>query len=164
MIEENEDSFAGTCGFYCGSCSINLAMKKDKSHQSKLAAELSKHFGRSVKIAEIQCNGCRNLSKDCWGYGCKIRTCAQNRNITYCYECKDFPCEDLSKFSELYNDVPLIQLSELKEKGVTPWLANVKKRFSCKNCATGPVEAGTMKCWSCGFNCKDNVIKSLDVQ
>lgn len=161
MAEEIRREYAGTCGFYCGSCSILAAYKKGLEQQKKLATELSKYMKRTVKSTEIQCQGCQNLSGFCWGNNCRIKACAKEKGVSFCGDCKEFPCETFHKFSEVYHDVPLLQSGELKEIGSRDeWLARMKERWTCANCG-GPVEADTMKCLSCNVNCRSHVEKTM---
>jgi hypothetical protein len=159
-LSAEELSFIGTCGFYCGSCAIFLAAQKGKDHQRNVAAALSKHLDRTVRIAEVQCQGCQNLGKDCWGKGCTIKSCAVSKGVKFCNECALFPCENLCACAEIYQDIPLIQLQELNEGGPEKWMEKIKERWTCPNCG-GRVEAGTMRCWSCNFNCRKKVEDSL---
>ena len=161
MADPAHSAFAGTCGFYCGSCSILAAYRKGQEQQRKLAYELSKHLKRTVPIHEIQCQGCSELSSFCWGHNCKIKSCARTKGVSFCYQCKLFPCETYRSFSDIYHDVPRIQSEELREAGSTePWLEKMKARWTCVNCG-GPVEADTMKCLSCNFNNRKNIEKTL---
>lgn len=159
-MDEKDMATIGTCGFYCRSCPIYNATQRGMDQQRNLAAALSKEMGRTVRIAEVKCQGCRSLTKECWGSGCKIRACALSKAHTYCSECSECPCEKLTKLSETYKDIPLIQLEELKALGTDGWLKKVKERWTCPNCK-GPIEAGIMRCWSCSFKCQEYIEGTL---
>ncbi len=62
-----ETNLIGKCGFYCGSC---------------------------PKFNNKNCLGCRTQHKkgDCFTYDC-----VDNKNITYCGLCDDFPCDEIIK-------------------------------------------------------------------
>ena len=105
----------GACGLYCGSCPHYLA----RSHP-ELMARLAKTF--NCREEEVACNGCRELTKACWGYHCKIRLCAENRGYAYCTQCPQLPCQKLKRLSAGYWDMPLQQLQELKGMGELSFL------------------------------------------
>ena len=44
------------------------------------------------------CKGCTEIEKPFWGE-CIIKKCCEDKNLTNCGECEDFPCEDLVAFS-----------------------------------------------------------------
>lgn len=162
MSESKDLPFAGTCGFYCGSCGILAAYRKGQEQQRKLATELSKYMKRTVAIQEIQCQGCQDLSKFCWGNACKLKACCRENGHNFCFQCPQFPCEDFAKFSEIYHDIPIQQSNELREMASTnTWLKKMKERWTCSKCG-GPVEAETMKCLTCNYNNKNDVMKSLN--
>lgn len=158
--DDSDGGNIGTCGYYCGTCSIYLAMKRGKEQQRSVAFALSKEMGRTVSTEEVQCQGCRKHTKDCWSGNCAIRSCAVSKGITYCHQCVLFPCQKLRDFSELYHDIPIIQSKELKEMSPEKWIEKMEERWSCPSC-TGPVEAGTMRCWSCNRKAEKHVKGTL---
>jgi hypothetical protein len=155
-MDDKDKATMGTCGFYCRSCSIYAATERGRDQQRNLAAALSKEMGKTVKVADVQCQGCRSLTKQCWGISCKIRACALSKGLTFCGECPEVPCEMLSTLSESYKDILLVQLEELKRLGKEQWIEKMKTRWTCPNCG-GPIEAGALKCWSCSFKCQKHV-------
>jgi len=135
-------------------------MKRGKEQQRSVAFALSKEMGRTVSTEEVQCQGCRKHTRDCWSRNCAIRSCAVSKGITYCQQCVLFPCQKLRDFSELYHDIPVVQSKELKEMGPDKWIEKMEERWSCPVC-TGPVEAGTMRCWSCNRKAEKHVKETL---
>lgn len=160
MKDDSEGGSTGTCGYYCGTCPVYLAMKRGKEQQRNAAFALSKEMGRTVSASEIQCQGCRKHTGECWGRCCKIRACAVGKGLTYCHQCVFFPCEKLRDTAELYHDIPIIQSEELKELGPEKWIEKMEERWTCPYCS-GPVEAGTMRCWSCNRKAEKHVRGTL---
>jgi hypothetical protein len=109
-------------------------------------ARLAKTF--NCREEEVACNGCRELTKACWGYHCKIRLCAENRGYAYCTQCPQLPCQKLKRLSAGYWDMPLQQLQELKGMGELSFLRLMGERWTC-SCG-GSISCSTNKCVTCG--------------
>jgi hypothetical protein len=76
-------------------------------------------------------------------------TCTQGQGITFCYECKDFPCEELIAFSADQRDIPLSNLRRLAEVGLEVWLAEQEAHWRCPACRK-PVDIYSETCRACG--------------
>ena len=105
-----EINLAAPCGFYCGTCRHYLARAKGLLKEKNL-----KHG----------CQGCRIQDKNCaW----IKRDCVQLRKkqIAFCFECQDFPCDNLKKFDQrhLRDDKlsPIDNLLRIKKIGAEQWL------------------------------------------
>ncbi|MFQ6100401.1 MAG: DUF3795 domain-containing protein, partial [Anaerolineae bacterium] len=83
---------------------------------------------------EIRCEGCHGPLDSCWSPECRFRTCTEERDVTFCYECADLPCDDLSAFSADRSDIPLANLHRLAEVGFETWLAEKEARWRCPAC------------------------------
>lgn len=138
----------GFCGLYCGSCPNYLART-----QPALRARLAKIL--NCREEEVLCNGCRELTKACWGYHCKIRLCAEKRGYAYCNQCPHLPCDELKRLSMGHWDMPVLQLRELKGMGELAFLALMWERWIC-TCG-GPISCQTNKCIQCGKEAQDLV-------
>jgi len=44
------------------------------------------------------CTGCAVIEKPFWG-DCPVKTCCEQKSLSHCGLCGDFPCETLSSFS-----------------------------------------------------------------
>ncbi|MFX1353348.1 MAG: DUF3795 domain-containing protein [Promethearchaeota archaeon] len=97
-IERTEDKFIAYCGIYCGKCQIYLAPTNPK-----IARELAKSFEgawENVKPEDFNCSTCRGPIDECWSTECWIRDCcSKTKNLNYCFECVEFPCANLEKWS-----------------------------------------------------------------
>ncbi|MBI9051770.1 MAG: DUF3795 domain-containing protein [Anaerolineaceae bacterium] len=132
-------NLAAPCGFYCGTCSHYLARAKGKLLKKKL-----KHG----------CKGCREQDKKCAGVK---RDCVllRKHQITFCFECDDFPCENLKKLDARHvRDDGISMISNLKriqEIGAEQWLAEQAALWHCAECG-GQVCVMNGECYDCGMS------------
>jgi len=89
-----------TCGLLCHKCDIFLAID-DKNLVKKIAEWFNENGYSDIKPKDIHCKGCKgnkdkHWSPDCW----IIKCCVDEKGLEFCYECKDFPCEKLQKWSK----------------------------------------------------------------
>jgi hypothetical protein len=98
---------------------------------------------------EIRCEGCRGPLDQRWSPDCHIRACADGHGVTFCYECADFPCEELASFSADRYEIPISNLSFLADAGLAAWLAEQEDRWRCPACRK-PVDIYAEKCSACG--------------
>ena len=90
----------------------------------------------------IDCTGCPNYQREknpCPGAEehCKIRRCkgiyvccTEKRGLTYCHECKTFPCSRFRKFAQSWQKLgqDLVENQEgIKTLGAKAWLASRAK-------------------------------------
>lgn len=120
----------GICGVYCGACTTYRAYK-DKD-QGLVEWELKTGMPRD----EIYCKGCTSKLVNEWCSNCEFRECATGREVTYCFECKEFPCKKLVHFSKTrpHRTLGLKNLNLLKEITIEEWVKKQKKRWSCTRC------------------------------
>jgi len=110
------------CGMNCAICASYLAMKNDvKSKGTKMP----------------YCTGCRPGNKRC-AYLRKHCSKLANDEVTFCYECQEFPCHRLRTIDKRYRSryrMSMIEnLSFIKENGMKKFLNNQEKTWKCKNC------------------------------
>jgi len=138
-------ALAGACGLYCGACPIYRMYKDQDTERLERAAREVFH----CRPEDIRCEGCRGPLDDRWSPECRFAICTQERGVTFCYECADFPCKDLSAFSADRNDIPLTNLRRLAEAGLEVWLAEQDARWRCPACGK-PVDIYSETCRACG--------------
>jgi len=127
----------GICGLYCGACTTYRAYKdKDLTLLNKLAAV------RNVSVEKIACDGCLSPNYRLYlpleSRDCDFRKCAQEKKVTWCFECADFPCKRLNDFSrdgKAHHTAVIDNLKEMKILGVDEWLKIQEKRWQCPNCS-----------------------------
>ncbi len=93
----SKNKIIAVCGLICGDCKIFKAPM-----DLEIAKELVEIFNgkwENVKIEDFHCNGCRDVA-NCWSPECWIRECCVNdKNLNYCYECHEFPCDKLKEWA-----------------------------------------------------------------
>jgi hypothetical protein len=88
-----------------------------------------------------KCVGCSNIgNKPNHCSVCSIKSCPEKKgnDILLCYECSKFPCrriKDLDKRYRLkYGESPVQNLNEIKQTGLTNFIAIQKEKWKCGNC------------------------------
>lgn len=130
---EKEGELVAYCGIYCRLCDYYTGRIRDsvanlleivKSHgELKLFADAAKAFDfeNFVKGLEWLSNETSPCVGGCRGGGgwkdCPLRKCCIERDFKLCYECNEFPCETLKKFSERVKE-----LREIGNMGLESWI------------------------------------------
>ena len=145
------------CGLYCGACFIMTAYRQNRNDC------LPDEWVSPIHDKEIKCYGCKSkfVFENC--RGCRIRTCAQAKNVEFCNECSEFPCEkinNLKKYNLAHLDVAINSLEIIKTIGKEEWLKQQEKRWKCSNC-TSPSSWYEKTCIKCG-NDLFNSVKEKD--
>ena len=90
--------------------------------------------GRKRKVA---CVGCRPRNKGCAFVKkqCKLLT---RNEVEFCFECSDFPCEQLKKLDRRYRKrykMSMIEnLNFIKEQGMEEFLEQQTEKYKCPAC------------------------------
>ncbi len=100
------------------------------------------------------CDGClksdRGKPEHC--RKCKIKDCIQEKGLTYCYECKDYPCKRIQYLEKSYNtryQASLMSNSTfVQEQGLTEFMEDQKKRYTCPVCG-GIISIHDAECSEC---------------
>jgi len=129
--EEADFTLAPPCGLYCGNCAIFRAYF-DRDHEK--LKEIGKKFRCSPEA--VRCSGCRTEPQFCWSEDCEFKKCTGERGIDFCYECEEFPCEKVEKFSESApHHRPIWENFErMKTVGWREWLREQDEKWRCKVC------------------------------
>ena len=123
----NKMQFAECLRFNCGAYVDNITEEYKKG-----ASEVLK-----IPIEETVCKGCRDEKGKCrWAKGdCATWNCAEEKGVTYCYECDEFPCKLLrpSKQGADYpHNMKVYNLCRMKFFGIDKWIeeaAEIRKRY-----------------------------------
>ena len=93
------------CGLTCTECPAFIATQnQDVQMATDTAAQWSKEFGGTITVDDVWCDGCLVEGKKCGHCSeCKIRACAQKRQVENCAHCDDYACDTVN---ELLNVVP----------------------------------------------------------
>ncbi len=123
---------ASTCGLFCPSCHIFIATQAKNEELNNMATK------EGVKVEEISCMGCNSENNTIKCKSCKIRACAKEKNIEFCYECKEFPCNSFEEFQkQMPNSIEVYYAQQtIREVGFDIWFKRMMGHYSCKNCGT----------------------------
>ncbi|MFW9876521.1 MAG: DUF3795 domain-containing protein [Candidatus Thorarchaeota archaeon] len=139
-----DNNLAAPCGIYCGACRQYLPWKKDLLEE------------RGYKMG---CKGCRTRNKNCT-FIRKDCYALRKNELDYCYECEQFPCQNLQKIDSQYQErwfVNLIEnLKRIEEIGVEQWLQEKKELYTCPECG-GEICVHDTECYDCGNKINPNI-------
>ena len=80
-----------------------------------------------------KCKGCRNENGRSGHQSeyCNVYQCIKKKEINFCYECSDFPCDHLhpyaDKASELPHNTKVFNLCLIKKMGLEEWAKDKAK-------------------------------------
>ncbi|MFA5364119.1 MAG: DUF3795 domain-containing protein [Candidatus Bathyarchaeia archaeon] len=121
------------CGVNCGLCVGFLGYNMDGTKR------------------ESKCGGCRTLETACGFVKNQCKKLADKDEIAYCYECSDFPCENMRKADEYYSkkyDASLIENLTYIKNGLEAFTKREKEKWKCPTCG-GVICIHTRRCYSC---------------
>ena len=111
------------CGLDCFNCIAYLAYE-----DSKMIPVMAKVLSIPIEEAEkAVCKGCRDQDGKIpfIPMGCSVYPCAKRKNISFCYECADFPCDHLHPYADQAANVPhntkVFNLCLIKKLGLETW-------------------------------------------
>lgn len=147
MIDEKIKNTLAPCGLCCETCfahvdgdirkySVKLKEKLGNFHvyakrfETLLDEPIFKNYTAFKQMldyfASKNCKGCRNehckVFKDCG-----VRGCHQEKQIDFCYQCDQFPCDRTNFDSNLYQRWVAIN-ETIKDKGIEQFHKSAKKR------------------------------------
>jgi hypothetical protein len=135
------------CGLHCGKC--YAFVDGDISNNSKKLKEQLGNFDIYAKrfvdlidepvfkkypdfkemlsyFTSVECGGCRKekckIFKDC-----KVRECYENKDVDFCFQCSDFPC-DKTGFDEHLHKRSVDINMRMKEFGVEKYYNEIKDK------------------------------------
>jgi len=139
-----EEKLIAPCGMNCAICSGYLA------------------FTHDVKVEGVKmsyCTGCRPRDKKC-AFLKKRCGLLLDGSVRYCFECEQFPCDNLQKidkrYRKLYHMSMIKNLEFIRGKGVSKLLRAEKKKWTC------PKYGGVICCHNglC-FDCELDKLKDV---
>lgn len=140
-------SLVGRCGLYCGACGIYRAYKDD----GRYLQEVAESFDCSPEL--VRCEGCQNLTMNCWGHDCRIVSCLKERGFLFCYECGEIDeCGQYSSLQEGYKEIGVDlrqNLQRIESGDAKGWVEEENKRWRCGACQM-PISYHMEECHHCG--------------
>jgi hypothetical protein len=122
------------CGLDCFNCPMYLA-----NENQELKSAISKK--RNIPAENIGCKGCRNengtIPHLCMTEPCNVYKCIGQKDIDFCCDCSDFPCDYLHPYADRASEVPhntkVFNLCLIKKMGFEAWAEekaeSVKKTY-----------------------------------
>jgi hypothetical protein len=106
---------------------------KDERYQKMLAQKLG------LEAEKVVCEGCRNIKGDCqvlknYGFNgkCKIYQCVDSKELEFCSDCSNFPCDLLHPLAHGADRFPhnlkVFNLCMIKKMGLDNWAKNKAKQ------------------------------------
>ena len=112
------------------------------------------YFGYALngRKSKNPCTGCKSRDKNC-AFIKKRCERASKKEVDYCFECENFPCEPLEKLDKRYRErfkMSMIDnLNFIKENGMKKFLKSQEEKYRCDECG-GVICVHTDKCYECG--------------
>ena len=137
-MKESKNQLIGICGLYCGTCPRYLAYQdQDLNELQKMAVS------DKVPVEDIRCDGCLsdNVYPTCRDCRHGFRRCSEEKKVTWCFQCRDFPCRRLEDFSKIHvvngiwhHKKVVENLQFMKDHGTEEWKKQQDKEAACPNC------------------------------
>ncbi len=116
------------CGLDCFNCPMYLARENQE-----LRTSLSKKLG--IPVEKAVCEGCRNEKGTIAFLGmsepCNVFKCIDKKDIMFCCDCSDFPCDHLHPYADRAAQVPhntkVFNLCLIKKMGLQAWATDKAK-------------------------------------
>lgn len=120
------------CGLACFNCNSYLANENEEARK-----QLEKDTRpNGVPIEVMLCQGCRPQKGVLGSHKlffnrtepCHVYKCTSGKNINFCFECADFPCDHLHPHADRAAQVPhntkVFNLCLIKKLGLDSWAKN----------------------------------------
>ncbi len=118
------------CGLDCFNCPLYIAGTNDDFRK-----QVAEKMG--IPFEKAQCKGCRNEKGIIRAIGnkepCKTYECIKEKNLSFCFECSDFPCNNLHPFVPRTadiepNNIKVFNLCLIKKMGLEKWAEESSKQ------------------------------------
>ena len=135
---QNVKNLVGICGLYCGTCPSYLAYQENDIEELE---RTSQRLG--IPVEEVRCDGCLSdrVTRHCRDCRHGFRHCAEEKKVTWCFQCSDSPCQRLRDFLDVHivNDIShhanlIDELLYIKEHGIEQWVEEQEKKGRCPQC------------------------------
>jgi hypothetical protein len=110
------------CGIDCFNCPVYLARENEE-----LRTAIARHF--DIPLEHAVCKGCRDENGTIAFLGmtepCNVYKCIEQKNISFCCDCSDFPCDHLHPYADEASSKPhntkVFNLCLIKKMGLESW-------------------------------------------
>ena len=129
MDKDTAEKMTAHCGIPCFHCPIYLA-SEDPGIRKVVAKTLN------IPEEKAKCKGCKPAMGFCIALNeevqCKIYECATKKNISFCFECQEFPCNRFQPYADnaqYPHNTKMYQLCMIKKLGVEKWANEEAKKI-----------------------------------
>jgi hypothetical protein len=110
------------CGLDCFNCPLYRA-QSDEELRLEVSASLE------VPVEKVVCRGCRDQNGTIPYLGmtepCNVYRCIEQKEIDFCHECADFPCDYLHPYADMATTKPhnlkVFNLCLIRKMGLERW-------------------------------------------
>ncbi len=124
----NYKKLTAPCGLACFGCPVCVDKPSLKTAIMSGAVKLMLFKKFDFKKSNSICRGCRSEEGRCKATGfiesCKVYACSKQKDIDFCFECGDFPCDYLHPYknkSFLPHNTKVYNLCLIKKMGLEKW-------------------------------------------
>lgn len=64
---------------------------------------------------KVNCRGCLNMEQTFWGGQCGVKSCCEDKGLSHCGECEQFPCEMEASMGKDMGFAPEPRLAKCRE-------------------------------------------------
>jgi len=116
----------------------NLLYYVERSGSLRLIAEVQNGFNYDEFVKGLKwlasqdkpCKGCRSGGGWSWWPDCPVRDCVIQKELDFCYQCSDFPCEKLKQEPLSAHKKAIIEANnQLKSMGIEKYAKQLIERF-----------------------------------
>lgn len=135
--KNSDEWLISICGLNCAQCDIYTAGRGNEKVRQEIVEWFKKERNETIDPEQVRCSGCTGQLEVHWSPDCKILLCAKERRIPYCFECENFPCKILEKFSSdgiPHHERTVENLKSMKDTGLENWIAEQKRKGQCEFC------------------------------
>lgn len=119
------------CGLDCFNCELFKENITDE-----MIRKVSQY--RNMKPESVPCGGCREeLGCKYEGGKCDTLKCVQNKELSFCFECDEFPCSNFMPAADgaatFPHNLKLYNLCRMRKIGLTRWAkeeaGDIRKKY-----------------------------------
>lgn len=116
MNQEERARLVAPCGIDCGICELYVCRDNQPLRDFLVS--------KGVPADKLPCPGCRALEGHCPVIGgqCATYACASNKNVEFCFQCGEFPCDKLNPAADRADTLPhnlkVFNLCTIRRDGV----------------------------------------------
>jgi hypothetical protein len=118
----------GRCGLFCGDCEVYIAYSTNNTEsQRTIAKATGENKGKALAPEQVKCLGCKGSMNSHWRTRCKIRECAEDKGMEFCYQCRQYPCQEMQSFLKTHSNAGE-NLRTISKIGPDAWLSMMLTR------------------------------------